>query len=172
MIWSVAEGRRGRRWRAVTTSDGTIDSDLLIESATSGRPTRLELATNAGLLTLHPEPDEAGLHGNTVTPAGIRHHDLPWSANHVLLVEGSPLSDAVAVGAVANRLDVGGGSWFGAVVVDRALVPRVGQTLIVRFDASIYAITMPSSGEERRIIVDAKGLPAAGTVTTWELERD
>jgi hypothetical protein len=156
----------------VTTNDGTIDSDLLIESTTSGRPTRLELATNAGLLTLHPEPDDAGLHGNTVTPAGIRHHDLPWSANHVLFVDGSTLSDAVVVGAVADRLDIGDGSWFGAIVVDRALVPRVGQVLIVRLDASAYAITMPAAGEERRVIVDAHGLPATGTVTTWQLERD
>ena len=44
-----------------------------LEVAPNGRVTRLELTTGAGLLTLHPEPDESALHGNVVTPTGIRH---------------------------------------------------------------------------------------------------
>lgn len=170
MIWSVAEGRRGRRWRAVTTRDGSAETDLLIETDSDGRATRLEVATASGLLTLHPESDGSTLHGNTVTTAGIRHHALPWGPSHVLLVERSPLSDAAAVGPLAGRLGVGEGAWFGSVVVDGALVPRIGQALVVRVAPSTFTIATPTVGEERTVVVDAVGLPAGRAASTWDLE--
>ena len=57
LLWSIAEGRRGARWRASTRRDGRLLSDLLLEVGHDGRPGRLEIATPAGLLTLHPEAD-------------------------------------------------------------------------------------------------------------------
>lgn len=67
-------------------------SDLLLEVDSAGRWTRLELATSGGLLTLHPEPDESAVHGNVVTPSGVRPLALPWSAAHRLLLPGDPVA--------------------------------------------------------------------------------
>lgn len=171
IIWSVAEGRSGRRWRAVTTRNGSTASDLLLETGADGRPTRLELATASGLLTLHPEADGSTLHGNTVTAAGIRHHDIPWSVNHILLIERSPLAEAAAVRRLAGRLGVGEGGWFGSILVDMALVPRPGQALIVRSADLSYTIAMPAIDDERTIEIDEAGLPSGGAISIWELER-
>ncbi len=172
MIWSVAEGRSGRRWRSMTTRDGSTGTDVLLETAADGRASRLEVTTSSGLLTLHPGPDGSSLHGNTVTTAGIRHHDLPWSQTHVLLVDRSPLSEAAAIAPLGERLGVGEGAWFGSVVVDAALVPRVGQALVVRIAPTTYTIASTTIGDERTVVVDAAGLPTGGAATLWELELD
>jgi hypothetical protein len=170
VLWSVAEGRRGRRWRAVTVQDGATTSDLLLEVGDDGRASRLELATASGLLTLHPGKDGASLHGNTVSMAGVRHHELPWSDDHILVVDGSTIAEAAVVGSVGGRLGVGEGGWFGSVVVDGALVPRVAQTLVVRAAADRFTIASPSSGDERTVALDQAGIPTTGVVATWDLE--
>jgi hypothetical protein len=93
LLWSVAEGRRGRRWRSVRCdASGRIVADLLLEVDPAGRWTRLELATEAGLLTLHPGPDGGAVHGNAVTGAGMRHLALPWRSGHRLVVEAEPVA--------------------------------------------------------------------------------
>ena len=73
IVWSVAEGSRGRRWRESVTDEGGLVRSLLLEVTGGGRPARLELTSAAGLLTLHPATDQAEIHGNVVTPTGIRH---------------------------------------------------------------------------------------------------
>ncbi|MGZ6270065.1 MAG: hypothetical protein ACXWMU_05810 [Candidatus Limnocylindrales bacterium] len=99
VLWSVAEGRRGRRWRAVRRDrSGAIVSDLFLELDPAGHWSRLELATSDGILTLHPEPDGSAVHGNVVTPSGVRPLALAWSAAHRLLLPGDPVA-AVALGA-------------------------------------------------------------------------
>ena len=107
IVWSVAEGARGRRWREAVTIDGGLVRSLLLEVSTAGRPTRLEMTTAAGLLTLHPSTDERELHGNVVTPDGVRHLRFKWSPGYELVVLGSPGSAAVAVGRMAGVLEVG-----------------------------------------------------------------
>ncbi len=95
VLWSVAEGRRGRRWRSLRLdADGHVISDLLLELDPTGSWTRLELATAAGILTLHPEPDERATHGNVVTPSGVRHLALEWGRDHRLVIEGEPVAVA------------------------------------------------------------------------------
>jgi hypothetical protein len=96
VLWSVAEGRRGRRWRSIRrdASHGLV-SDLLVEVNRDGRWTRLELATARGILTLHPEPDGAAVHGNVVTPDGVVPLAFDWSAGHRLVVAGEPVAAAV-----------------------------------------------------------------------------
>ncbi len=100
VLWSVAEGRRGRRWRSVRRNapggDDAVSlvSSLLIEVDPDGRWTRLELATARGLLTLHPEPGGAAVHGNVVTPHGVEPLAFPWSRRHHLVVAGEPVADA------------------------------------------------------------------------------
>ena len=109
VVWSVAEGRRGRRWReAVTRDDGLVRS-VLLEVSPAGRPTYLELATPSGLLTLHPDEQERELHGNAVTSGGIRHLRFDWSLDHGLHVVGSTVAAAAALHRLAGLVAVGEG---------------------------------------------------------------
>ncbi|HEY4633112.1 MAG TPA: hypothetical protein VIH00_04260 [Candidatus Limnocylindrales bacterium] len=94
-IWSVADGRRGRRVREAISRGDTLVRTVLLELDPAGRCTRLELATAHGLLTLHPDRDGDQLHGNVVGPAGVRHLNFDWSADRELFVAGSPASTAI-----------------------------------------------------------------------------
>jgi hypothetical protein len=104
LTWSLAEGGRGRRWRASRVRDGRLEGTILVEIDGSGRPARLELGTADGLLTLHPARGELELHGNVVTPDGIRHLRLDWSPRHELVVDGYPI---VLMAAVRRSRDPG-----------------------------------------------------------------
>jgi hypothetical protein len=92
LTWSLAEGGRGRRWRATRTVDGRLDATLLLEVDGAARTARLELSSAEGLLTLHPSVDRRELHGNVVAPDGIRHLRFDWSPDHELVVEGFPVA--------------------------------------------------------------------------------
>jgi hypothetical protein len=99
LLWSVAEGGRGRRWRASTRdAEGRLLDDLLLEVERGGRIGRLELTTAAGQLTFHADPDEREAHGNIVTPAGIRHVALRWAPGREVEIPWSPIADAVLAG--------------------------------------------------------------------------
>lgn len=104
IVWSIADGRRGRRWREVASVAGTVVQAVLLEADPTGRLVRLEVATAAGLLTLHPDLDNTVLHGNVVTPAGVRH--LSFDRTTVLL-DRSPAAMAVAIVVAAARLTAG-----------------------------------------------------------------
>jgi hypothetical protein len=97
VTWSVAEGRRGRRWREVVVDPaGAVRSSLLLEVDPDGRFSHLELSTAAGLLTLHPEVDGT-LHGNAVTAAGIRHiRGRAWDRDRAIRLQGSTVCEAAA----------------------------------------------------------------------------
>src|SRR4029453_869598 len=102
VVWTVAEGRRGRRWREVRSRDGVVLSSLLLETDTEQRFAHLELSTPAGLLTLHPEPDGT-LPGNAVTGRGARHVEgVPWPAGSLLVVDGSAISIAAAAWEIGS----------------------------------------------------------------------
>ncbi len=106
--WSIAEGRRGRRWREAVTGAGGLRHSLLLETAPDGRFSHLELATPAGLLTLHPEGDGT-LHGNILAAGGLRHvTGLPWDEDGLLLIAGSPLAACAAAFALSS--DPAGGA--------------------------------------------------------------
>jgi hypothetical protein len=96
VTWSLAEGRRGRRWREAVSRNGAVVHSLLFELDPEGRFAHLELTTPAGLLTLHPEGDGT-IHGNVVTASGITHvRGLPWGEDDVVLVDGSAICNVVA----------------------------------------------------------------------------
>ena len=144
VLWSVAEGRRGRRWRSLRRDTaGSVVADLLLEVDPAGRWTRLELATTTGILTLHPEPDERWVHGNVVTERGVVPLALPWSADHRLLLPGEPVA-AAALGSDEANPPPGP-----AIVVDRRLEPL-----------EVEAAAMPRRPPD--------GLPGA----SWPLEVD
>ena len=172
VTWSVADGSRGRRWRAVTTgADGRMVQAILFELGSSGRTERLEVAAPAGLLTLHPEADESMLHGNVVRPAGIVHVALPWSPAHVLLIGMSPVSAAVAVRRLETRFGVGEGALLPVVEVAEDLVVRQTTWRVTRLDVDRWQLR-PGAGEPGLdVTLDADGV-IAGLVdaATWPME--
>ena len=145
VTWSMAEGRRGSRWREVQVADGGIVSSLLLELAPDGRFAHLELSTTAGLLTLHPEGDGT-LHGNAITADGIRHIvAVPWRPDDLLLVDGS----TVARAAAARH-----GSATSGVVV-----------------ASDLSLDRRPIGLGARVVeLDADGLPAITDGESWPMD--
>ncbi len=136
VLWSVAEGRRGRRWRSVRRGSGNeLLSDLLIEADPGRRWTRLELATARGILTLHPEPDDGVVHGNLITARGVAPLTFGWSPRHRLVVVGEPVA-AAAVGVadgvfiapgpglvVARDLALAMADQVGPMVAPRGVLP-------------------------------------------------
>jgi hypothetical protein len=156
ITWSLADGRRGRRWRATTRRRGTLASALLLEVGTDGRPTRLELATEAGLLTLHPEPS-GGVHGNAVTADGVRHLTLPWSDDHAIEIEPLPITDAVTAAWLARRLSAGEGTDVPAVVVGSDLSVREAVRRFTRTDLTTWQVE--GDGTARPLVIDDRGVP-------------
>ncbi len=174
LVWSVADGRRGRRWRAVASSNGVITHALLLEVDTAGRPSRLELTTPAGLLTLHPSEAGEALHGNVVTGQGVHHLSLPWSDEHGLEVDGRPIATAVTAHRLAGQLAVGEGRVVPVVAIAGDLT--VSQTAIrfVRVGAGEWRVER-ASGEAATatLRIDARGVPAGlGGAREWPLELD
>jgi hypothetical protein len=153
VVWSVAEGSRGRRWRELRSVVGSgVVSSLLLETDPTGRFSHAELSTAAGLLTLHPEGDGT-IHGNVVTAAGVEHvRGLPWSPDSVLIVEGSPIAAAAAAHGVRNVVGEGTSVTRPAVFVSLGLAVRVG-------DVSIT----PVAGD---------GLPLLAGAKTWSMEAE
>ncbi len=150
VTWSVAEGRRGRRWREAVVVDGSIRSSLLLEVHPDGRFAHLELSTAAGLLTLHPESDGT-LHGNAIGADGIRHVvAIPWQPDDLLLVAGSPVSRAAA----PRRVDA----------------PRTGVAIGIVVGLDLTLGRRAIGRTERGAAVDADGLPALADGVVWPLE--
>ena len=188
VVWSIADGRRGRRWREVTSRSGTVVRSVLLETDPAGLVTRLEIATAAGLLTLHPDSGETVLHGNVVTPAGIRHLAFDRTA---VLVDGSPAAAAVLVGGLAGVVRVGATAAVELVFVDDRLEPRAASWTVSRVEPGTWRlIEQPragggggvdpvdddlrgaeasASGEERIVRLDADGLPILSG-DAWPLE--
>jgi hypothetical protein len=174
LVWSVADGRRGRRWRAVSSSHREISHALLLEVDPVGRPSRLELTTPAGMLTLHPDVGRRVLHGNAVTPSGVRHLSLPWSDEHGIEVEGRPIASAVTAHRLAGLLATGEGRAIPVVVVAPDL--RISETTrrFVRVGAGEWRIESPSGdGAASDLKVDQQGIPAGlRDAQDWPLELD
>lgn len=154
VTWTIAEGRRGRRWREVVEDGGGACWSLLYETDPSGRFSHLELATAEGLATLHPEEDGT-LHGNVVDADGVRHIEgLPFPADAVLVVAGSNVAGAAVARWVAGhgRPDAG----IAAVVLDPA-------TLGLRARPLAAGDVVPA---------DADGVPQLADADVWPLERN
>jgi hypothetical protein len=157
VVWTVAEGQRGRRWREARSRDGVIVSSLLLETDMERRFAHLELSTPSGLLTLHPEPDGT-LHGNAVTAAGVHHIEgIAWPVGCLLVVDGSAISIAAAAWQIRS-----GAAEPGATTERRPIV-MINPALDVR------AATIPPDGLSHDPI-DADGLPILTDGQTWPLE--
>jgi hypothetical protein len=173
LVWSVAEGNRGRRWReAMIRVDGSLRRALLLEASPAGRATRLELTTDAGLLTLHPDADSRELHGNVVTPSGIRHLRFDWSPEHELFVAGSPASVSVAVRQLTDVLAIGESQPVPGVVIDDALEPRPGAFEVTRVGAGDWQLRGVDGSDRGMTSLDEDGIPDLPGAAAWPLEED
>ena len=97
MTWTVAEGRRGRRWREVV-ADGDAVRHVAAARDRSGRPVQppRAVARRPALLTLHPEGDGT-LHGNRVDRDGVEHViGVAFDPDGPVLIDDSVIAAAVA----------------------------------------------------------------------------
>ena len=166
VVWSVAEGTRGRRWREIRRSrSGTLVTSLLLEVGTDGRFLHTELATAAGLLTLHPEADGT-LHGNVITAAGIRHvAGLAWTPRSVVLVEGSAVCVAAAAHGLRRDVAAAGSAAVDAVTISADLAVAAIPLTVHRPDQSRWQF-----GSDMVVAVDDLGLPSLADAESWPLE--
>lgn len=168
VTWTVAEGRKGRRWREVISVGSAVVHALLLETDGHGRFTHLELARVDGLWTLHPEPDRT-LHGNHVGrgEGGIRHFvGLSFEHEDVFIVEGSPISLAAAV--YPRRASIIGGSSEdvpGVVVRVAGELDQVDSIHIERLSQTRWRVADGTPFE-----VDETGLPVLQGGQTRPLE--
>ena len=174
LTWVLAEGRRGRRWRATLLApDGRMARATLLEVGLDGRPTRLEIAGPDGLLTVHPGDDGRRLHGNVVRATGIDHVDLPWTVDHALLDGGSPVTAAAAVAALRDRIGVGEGRAIEVVEVTPDLAVHPGTRTVDRLAERRWRVRGADAGVELTVDLDELGIPEGlGGGVAWPLELD
>jgi hypothetical protein len=97
VIWSVAEGTQGRRWRWVHQVHQAFPNHVgLLELLPDGRLGRLEISAYGGLLTFHPERDGLSAHGNIVTPDGVKPIETSWKPEWRVGIIGDPFGSAAA----------------------------------------------------------------------------
>jgi hypothetical protein len=167
VVWSVAEGSRGRRWREVRNAGHAVASSLLLETDPAGRFAHLELSTPSGLLTLHPEGDGT-LHGHAIVSDGVEHvAGLAWDAEGIALLDGSTVCRLAAVAGLANALAAGTSRGQLTVVIPATLWLEVKPIRIERIDATTWRF-----GAEEPFEVDRDGLPVLRGGEIWPLEGD
>jgi hypothetical protein len=171
LLWSLAEGGRGRRWRATTILDGRITHTLLLEIDLAGRPARLELSTEAGMLTLHPARDGRSIHGNVVHGGGVRPLALAWGPDHDLEVVGRPLATAVMLRRLSSSVRVGEGETVPVLAIDQSLAVRGGTRLVRRLADRRWIVADLAAAREMAIELDQDGVPQLGpSADSWPLE--
>jgi len=170
IAWSQAEGARGTRWREAITSAEGLRRSVVLEVSQAGRVTRLEVTTRNGMLTLHPEPDESGMHGNVVSTDGVRHLAFPWSPSHVLLLLGSIASATVELARLAAKLEVGGTTELDVLRIDDALQPTPARWRVARLDVVDWQLGSLDGAESRHVQLDPNGRPMLPEAADWPLE--
>jgi hypothetical protein len=169
LTWSLAEGAHGRRWRASRVRNGRLVGTILLEVDAAGRPARLEVGSSDGLLTLHPDRGERELHGNVVTPDGIRHLRFAWSPASELVVDGLPVVLMAAARRLAADIPVGETAKRPAIIVDSGLRCREATIRLVRLDEGRWRAA--GEGSVVGLAIDADGAPTGlDHAADWPLE--
>jgi hypothetical protein len=170
VTWTIAEGRRGRRWREVVAQGEAVRHSLLLETGSDGRFSHLELARAGGLWTFHPEADGT-LHGNHVDPDGrmVRHVEgLPFAPDDLLVIEGSPLGAAALAWQLAGAVDAASTATCAGVVLRAdGAIQAVASILVERLAKGVWRI-----GEGRPFEIDADGIPVLADREIRPLEVD
>jgi hypothetical protein len=172
LVWTVAEGSRGRRWRWTHTTNAGLCAVGLLELDEDGDFARLELGSPVGLLTLHVDDAGGEVHGNVAGPDGMRHLRLPWSRDDSLLVEGEPLVAAAMCHRLAGRIDPRPAHEHGVILVEPSFVVRDTRGAFVRDSETRWRIEL-SQARRFRIAIDGQGLPTGlADEASWPLEID
>ena len=147
----------------------------------NGRPGRLEITSEAGQLTLHPEPDGTSAHGNVVTTDGVRHLAFEWSESHWFEGRQDPVTAAAMVRALRGEMSVGEFRLVPGLHVDDALRVWRGERGVERLMETRWSIE-EADGFRWELSLDADGLPVfesgtdrnpgADQATVWPLEVD
>ena len=170
VVWTAADGTRGRRWRSILVVDGTLVGVLLLEASPAGALTKLELASADGLLTLHPEHES--LHGNVVRPSGVEHVTLPWRPGGLLLVGPSPATAGLAARRLASEIGVGEGCSITGALVGITLTVSPTTFRVARIGERRWRFVAADSGTETTVELDDDGLPLLPVRESWPLELD
>ena len=171
VVWSAADGRRGRRWRESTSREGVVLRTILAETGPGGDLRRLEMSTAAGLLTLHPDDGGMTLHGNVVAPDGIRHLEFAWAPDRAILVEGSRALTAIGVAWIGRGIDDGRSAEAEVLRIDDRLIPLPGSLRIERLGPLTWRLSGGAGADGDLVAtLDADGLPSTER-TVWPLER-
>ncbi len=148
-----------------------MEQSLLLEVLANGRPSRLELATTAGMLTLHPEPDEPSIHGNVVRPDGVRPLAFPWSPQHEFVVVDQPISALVTVHGLASRVTPGSSVTLPVLIVDGHLEVTERSRTFLREGPDRWRLNGLGDGPDEPVIVGESGLPGLdGCAAEWPIE--
>ena len=144
---------------------------LLLETGPGGRFGHLELATPAGLLTLHPEGDGT-LHGNVIEVGGIRHVvGLAWDEAGVVDIEGSAIAAAACAQLLSAEVEAGGSSRRTILRVTVGLLITTGPGQVERVDHETWRVSggtpFRAAADRLPVLPDARDLAArAGGVGT------
>lgn len=141
VTWSVADGRRGRRWRWTVTDGEMLRHAGLIELDPGRRLTRLELSSRFGSLTLHPDHDGRTISGNVVTAEGVRALSFAWDPRAAV---------EIAVDAFATAILATG---------------EIDGTLLIRPKLGVVA-----GAGSARLPLDDRGIPRLAEAREWPLE--
>jgi hypothetical protein len=172
LVWTVAEGSRGRRWRWTRTTNAGLASVGLLELDEEGAFSRLELGGPAGLLTLHVDHSGNEVHGNVAAPGGMRHLRFPWARDDLLLVDGEPLVAAAMCHRFAHRIQPGPAREHGVLLVEASYVVRDSRGSCMRESDTRWRLEL-SQGRRFRIAIDDHGLPTGlQDEASWPLELD
>ncbi|HEU0242375.1 MAG TPA: hypothetical protein VFQ75_00625 [Candidatus Limnocylindrales bacterium] len=164
----MADGVRGRRWRSILVDGNDVVGVVLLESAPDGAPVKLEVASAAGLLTLHP--DGSTLHGNVVRPTGMEHVAVPWRDGSLLLAVGTPTTAAAAARTLAERVGIGQGHTVPGVSVDAQLHVRAVTYRVARVGPRGWWFVTADTGQQTGVTLDLDGIPLLAEAVDWPLE--
>ncbi len=145
--------------------------NLLLEVSPSGRPRRLELATTAGMLTLHPEPDERTIHGNVVGSNGVRPLAFEWSPGHELVVPGLPVATVSTIGRLSSQMQAGASRQLPILMIGAGLDVEPSEATIERLDERRWRLGL-LDGQEEVLSLDPSGLPTGSGCEAWPLEAE
>jgi len=145
VLWSVAEGKQGRRWRWMhEVYQGLMGPSGMLELMPDGRLGRLELADIGGILTFHPEPDGQSAHGNIVTKDGVKPIETAWRPDWRVGIIGDPFASAVA-------------GW-------------AGSGLVITFQDWIVWREPGAHDDVVALACDERGIPILDDAQEWPLE--
>jgi hypothetical protein len=168
ITWTIAQGRRGRRWREVVARGEAVGHSLLLETDAVGRFSHLELARAGGLWTFHPEPDGT-LHGNHVDPRERDVHHvvgMRFAPDDLLVIEGSPLAAAAIAWRLSTEVGEGSSATFAGVVLHATgAIEALRMIGVERLSGTRWRI-----GDGRPFDIGADGVPSLTDGETRPLE--